>query len=581
MLAQSLPDIERELPESVRGMIERKVAQLGEEDRKLLTAASVQGYEFDSAAVAQVLNLDADEVEERLEKLERVFAFVKLVSEAEFPNRTLTLKYRFVHVLYQNALYATLRMTRKVALSREVAQTLEEFYGAKKTDMASELATLFEAGREFAKAADYFLRAAEHANQLFAPQEAAALARRGIDTLKSLPESPERAQQEIGLQLSLGLSLRTLKGFGAAETSSAYARARELCQQVGDSPQIFPVLFGLWESYQNQAQFEMGMELAKQMLHAAGEDPALQVVAHNAMGDNLTWLGDFITAREHLERGIALYDFDQHRANALLYGYDSGVGCLGFGAIVLWHLGYTEQARTLSDKACEIAAQLSHPASTAYATSFTAWFHRLNGSMQTAQEYAERTITDSVKYDMTIFLAFGEIALGWTYIGQGKVEGGLALARKGGERWRAAGALLGAVWNAGILAEGYGKAGRTAEALALLNDALELAAQTNERFYEAELWRLKGEALLQSEAESSSEAESCFQQAGAIARQQSAKSLELRATMSLARLWRHLGKHKEAYAMLAEIYGWFTEGFDTADLKDAKALLDELQQSKE
>jgi len=576
-LAQALPDIERELPESVRGMIERKIAQLSEEDRKLLTAASVQGYEFDSAVVAQVLNLEADEVEERLEKLERVFAFVKLVSESEFPNRTLTLKYRFIHVLYQNALYNALRITRKATLSREVAQTLEDFYGAKKAEIASELANLFEAGREFSQAADYFLMAAQHANQLFAAQEAAVLARRGIDTLNPLPETSERLQQELSLQLSLGLSLRTVKGFGAEETSRAYARARELCHKIGDSPQLFPVLFGLWESYQNQAQFETGMELAQQMLHAAGEDPALLVIAHNVMGDNLTWLGDFVAARAHIEKGIALYDFEQHHANAALYGYDSGIGCFCFGAIVLWHLGYPDQARTMSDKACEQATQLSHPPSTAFAASFAAWFHRLNGSLQTAQDYAEKTITASVKYDMTIFLAFGKIALGWAYIGQGKIEEGVTFAREGGELWRAAGALLGAVWNMGILAEGYAKAGRTAEALSLLNEALELAAQTNERFYEAELLRLKGELLPKSEASHPpSEAEHYFQQAIEIASRQSAKSFELRAVMSLARLWQRQGKLAEARQMLAGIYGWFTEGFDTADLKEAKALLGEL-----
>jgi serine/threonine protein kinase/predicted ATPase len=577
-LEQTLPDIERELPESVRGMIERKLAQLSEDDRKLLTAASVQGYEFDSAIVAEVLKLEADEVEERLEKLERVFAFVKLTSESEFPNRLLTLRYRFVHVLYQNALYGALRATRKATLSREVAQILEEFQGEKKAAIASELASLFETGREFAKAADYFLVAAEQANQLFAAQEAATLARRGIDALTSLPESPERAQKELGLQLSLGLALRTIKGFGAEETSKAYARARELCHQIGAAPQLFPVLFGLWESYQNQAQFETGMELAKQMMRAAGEDPALLVIAHNVMGDNLTWLGDFPDAREHLEKGIALYDFEQHRANALLYGYDSGIGCLCFGAIVLWHLGYPDQARAMSDRACDLASQLAHPASTAYATSFAAWFHRLNGALQIAQEYAERTITDSVKYDMAIFLAFGEIALGWAYIGQRKIEEGVTLVREGGERWRNCGALLGTVWNWGILAEGYGKAGRTAESLTLLTEALELATKSGERFYEAELLRLKGELLIQSAAQQlPTEAEGCFQQAIEIARRQSAKSLELRATMSLARLWQQQGKATEARQMLAEIYGWFTEGFGTADLKEARALLAELQ----
>src|SRR5262249_34463607 len=191
-LAQTLPDIERELPESVRWMIERKIAQLSEEDRKLLTAASVQGYEFDSAVVAQVLNLDADEVEDRLEKLERVFAFVKLTSEAEFPNRTLTLKYRFVHVLYQNALYAGLRATRKATLSREVAQALEGCYGERNASVANELALLWEAARDYARASDAFLQAARNAAQVNAHREAVQLAGRGLEAARKLPETPER-----------------------------------------------------------------------------------------------------------------------------------------------------------------------------------------------------------------------------------------------------------------------------------------------------------------------------------------------------------------------------------------------------
>mgnify|MGYP002138963200 CR=1 FL=1 len=183
-LEQTLPDIERELPESVRGMIERKIAQLSEDDRKLLTCASVQGYEFDSAVVAQVLNLEADEVEERLEKLERVFAFVKLTSEAEFPNGMLTLKYRFIHVLYQNSLYAGLRATRKASLSAAVAQSLMQFYNQQCAPIAAELASLFETARDWAKAMEFYLLAAQQAAQVVAHNEAVTLARRGLQLLQ-------------------------------------------------------------------------------------------------------------------------------------------------------------------------------------------------------------------------------------------------------------------------------------------------------------------------------------------------------------------------------------------------------------
>ena len=189
VLAQSLPDLQRELPESVRSMIERKIEQLGEEDRRLLVAASVQGSEFEAAVVARALALDAADVEEQLERLERVHAFVRLVGEHEFPDRTLTLRYRFVHVLYQNALYASLRPTRRAALSAAVAQALLGYYGEKGAAVAGELALLWEAARDFARAADCFLLAAQNAARLFANQEAVVLARRGLELLEALPDT--------------------------------------------------------------------------------------------------------------------------------------------------------------------------------------------------------------------------------------------------------------------------------------------------------------------------------------------------------------------------------------------------------
>ncbi len=577
MLASGLPDIERELPESVRGMIERKITQLSEEDHKLLTVASVQGYEFDSAVVAQVLSLDADKIEERLEKLERVFAFVKLTSETEFPNRTLTMRYRFIHVLYQNALYTSLRATRRATLSREVAQTIEGFYGERKASVANELAALYETGREFAKAADYFHLAAEHARQVFAEQEAAALAGRGLEALKSLPDTPERAHQELALQVILGLALRTIKGFSNPETGKAYLRARELCEQIGDTPQLFPVLFGLWEFDQSTAQLETAIELAQLLLAAAGEDESLRLVAHNVMADQLTWVGRFVDAREHLEQGIALYDSDKHSSNVFTYGYDSGVACLGFGSIVLWHLGYADQALKMSDQARDLAAKLPHPLNLAFAASFAAWFHSLVGSMQTAQKQAEAAIAISEQYDIAMFLAWGKLVKGWAIVSQGDIEVGIALSNQGIDEWRASGTLLASSWCLGILAEGNKKAGRRDESLALLTEALDFASRSGEHFYEAELHRLRGELLLESDdGDSALEAEQCFDRAIDIARQQSAKSFELRASMSLARLWLQQDKRVEAHQMLAEIYGWFTEGFDTTDLRNAKALLDEL-----
>jgi len=297
-LANTLPDIERELPESMRGMIERKIAQLEPEDRKLLTAASVQGYEFDSAVVAQALNLDADEVEERLEKLERVFAFVKLASETELPNGALTLKYRFVHVLYQNALYAGLRATRKATLSREVAQALEGCYGERKASVANELALLWEAARDYVRAADSFLQAARNAAQINSHREAAQLAGRGLDALLKLPETTERDERELGLQLTLGFSLQSDLSWAAPETGVAFNRARRLCEQMGDDPRFFAALVGAWAYHIPRAEFKAAHGLCEQMLQLAeqSQDPVLLVMASQCWAKVHYYQGDLVSS---------------------------------------------------------------------------------------------------------------------------------------------------------------------------------------------------------------------------------------------------------------------------------------------
>jgi predicted ATPase len=246
-LAQSVPDLRRDLPESVRGMIQRKIDQLGEDDRRSLVAASVQGYEFDSAVVARVLDRDAAEVEERLDELDRVHAFVRMVREQEFPDRTLTLRYRFVHVLYQNALYASLGPTRRASLSAAVTQALLGYYGEKSASVAAELALLLEAARDFSRAADYFLVAAQNAAHICANQEAVALARRGLDLLTSLPDTPERAHKELALQLTLGPAYIASRGYAAREVGPVYQRARALCERVGKPPQLFALMLGIWE----------------------------------------------------------------------------------------------------------------------------------------------------------------------------------------------------------------------------------------------------------------------------------------------------------------------------------------------
>ncbi len=579
MLAQTLPDLERELPESVRGMIERKIAQLEPEDHKLLTAASVQGHEFDSAVVAQALSLDADEIEERLEKLERVFAFVKLTSETEFPNRTLTLKYRFVHVLYQNALYAGLRATRKATLSRDVAQALEGCYGERSASVANELALLWEAARESARAADYFLQAARNAAQVNAHREAAQLAERGLEAVLKLPETPERDGRELGLQLARGSSLQSVLSWAAPEAGAAFNRARQLCQQMGDDPRFFAALVGVWAYHNPQAEFETAHGLCKQMLQLAeqSQDPALLVIASMCLAKVHYNQGDLISAQQLGERALALDRREYHEAYLSVHNEDGGTAVRREHSFCLWILGYPDRALALACEAVTLAEQTSHPFSLGAAHytkgAVLAWI----GDWQSSQKEFEKVFALAEEYALGDMLKYATATKALKLAYQERTEESLERAKQAIDSLNAQGVKLSRTRYLAIMGKLFWTSGRRAEGLAAIAEALALVEGAGERCYEAEIWRIKGELLLNAAASNAqAEAESCYRKAIEIARQQSAKMWELRAATSLARLWQQQGKTAEARQMLAEIYGWFTEGFDTADLQKAKALLEKL-----
>jgi len=388
------------------------------------------------------------------------------------------------------------------------------------------------------------------------------------------------------LQIALGVPLVATKGPAAPEVETVYVRARALCQQVGETPQLFPVLRGLWWVYHGRAEVQTAHELGEQLLRLAqrGHDAALLLEAHNALGASLYALGEFASAREHSEQSLALYDAQQHHSLGFLYGLDPGVVCLSRLAVILWPLGYPDQAPQRSHEALTLAQELSHPSSLALALASAGIVHQYRRESQATQEQAEATMTLSDEQGFAFPLALGTMMRGRALVEQGRREEGIAQMRQGLVAWQATGAKLGRPTTLAMLAEAYGKGGQAEEGLTLLAEALAAVQETGERFREAELYRLKGELTLQKfQVQDSpgscvrgpeSEAEKCFLKAIEVARRQQAKSLELRAVMSLSRLWQQQGKKDEARKPLAEIYSWFTEGFDTADLKEAKALLE-------
>jgi predicted ATPase len=415
-----------------------------------------------------------------------------------------------------------------------------------------------------------------------------------LELIEAMPDTSERAQQELTLQITLGGPLMATKGYSAPEVEKAYDRARELCRQIGETPQLFLVLIGLAVVHIVRGEFRTAQELTEQMLRLAEstQELGLLVIAHHLLGQTWYFQGEFISARTHLEQGLAVYNFQQHHSLAFLYGTDPGEHCLCFAAYVLWSLGYPDQALRSIHKALALAQQFSHPFNLAFIMNSVVIVHQMRREVQATQEWAEKTLALCHEQGFALLVSIEQVIQGWALAEQGQGEKGTTQIRQGVIAHQATGAVMGRAYYLLLLAEACGKTGEVEEGLDALAEVLDFVEKTGERRHEAELYRLRGQLTLQKLSVVSSqlsvtdprpltpdpqgEAEACFLKALDIARKQQAKSLELRAATSLARLWQQQGKRKEAHQMLAEIYNWFTEGFDTKDLQEAKALLGEL-----
>lgn len=581
-LAQPLAEMRNDLPESVRSMVQRKLDQLNDADRKLLVAASVQGQEFDSAVLARTLGIDPGEIEDRLEALENSHTLVRLVEECELPDRTVTLRYRFVHALYQNALYASLKPTRRASLSSAVAEALLAHHGERASALAVNLALLFEAARDWTRATDYYLVAARNAVQVFANHEAVALARHGLELLGALPDGAERARKELRLQLTLSIPLVYLKTQASPEALATFIRARELCTQLGEEEPLFSVQYGLAWGYYTKGDWGQACQQAQQcwLLAEARQDSVLLLQSHYLMGLVQSQAGEFLSAREHLEQAIAIYSPEQHQFCAFVYGSDPGVYSSSLLSRTLWYLGYPDQAIKVLEETLRLARQIKHPVSQGLALISACSSYRNYRQPQKVREMAGQAIAIGTEHGLTQ-IVFAMIMSGWATVILDDRDAGIAQMQRALDAIRATGTKVTIPSYDLLLAEALGLAGRVIEAIALLDEALAIATQITELHAEAEMFRLKGELLLQQDegttkVAAGDSAEDCFRQAIAIAQRQHARSWELRAVMSLCRLYQRQGRHAEALPMLAKVYDSFSEGFDTADLLDAQSLLAEL-----
>jgi predicted ATPase len=378
--------------------------------------------------------------------------------------------------------------------------------------------------------------------------------------------------------MTLCPALFATKGQASPEVERVYTRALQLCQQVGDTSQRFAVLRGLCMLYNVRPAYQMAYDQGEQLLALAQEqqDPILLLEAHRALGATLLYRGDVAAAQAHLERGIVLYNLQQHSSHALLIGVDSVVSCIVYSAVGLWLLGYPDQSLERMHQAVTLAQVSSHPLTLAWALNWAARFYQCRREVQIVCEHIEASLRICTEHGFAFYVAGGNIIQGWVWAMQGQASAGIVHIQQGLEAWRVAQAEAQVPYMLSLLIEAYEQDEQVEEGLAVLAKALGLVDKNEERVWEAELYRLKGELLLKQAVADEHQAETCFRQALDVARCQEAKSLELRVATGLSRLWQRRGKRSEAYQLLAPVYNWFTEGFDTADLQEARTLLEEL-----
>lgn len=561
---------ETPVPLTIQDVIMSRVNALPVSAREVLLAGAVAGRQFDYQLIARVTGLPDYELMSRLS----ILRYAGLLYERGTSSHS---TYVFKHALIQEACYRSLNQPDCRKYHEKIAQVLEQHSPETASEHPESLGHhLTEAGL-LDQAIPYWQKAAEVAVRRSANVEAVGHLKRALELLSRIPENSETARTELDLQIALGPALMAIKGYTDPDVQEAYAKARTLCQQLGDASGLFEVLRGLWGVYIMRAELQNALELGKQCLALAEHEqsPAFFLWGHQMVGQTATHLGDLISAQEHLDQAIGMYDIRKRRTHRALQ--DPGVACLSYKAPVLWLLGYPEQALAASKKAVALARSLSHPFSLAYALGVGALVCQFCRKPLETFEYAEAARNLGSEQGMLYWSAVGGIVGPWALIERGETRGAIARTRQALADYAATGSFLMRPYWLALLAEALAKEGDVEEGINVLARAEAIVETSGERLCEAELQRLMGELLLAASASNFAQGEACFQRALDTARRQGAKSFELRAALSLSRLWKGQGKDQEASRLLGKVYNSFTEGFDTPDLIDAKTLLDLLK----
>jgi DNA-binding winged helix-turn-helix (wHTH) protein/predicted ATPase len=556
------------MPATLSGSLLARLEPLGAV-KQVAQHAAVIGREFTYALLRDLVPMDEATLQQALAQLVEA----ELVYQHGLPPHA---TYRFKHILIQDAVYATLPVDQRQQAHQRLAQLLVEHVPNLEQTRPDLLAQHYTQAGLLREAIAAWQQAAQYAMQRSAYPETIALLTTAIEVLQRLPETPERQQDDIALHLMLGKARVATQGYAAPEVGQAFWRAHTLCQQNGQTSQSFPALAGLWNYAVVRAELQTARGLAAQCVQLAHHlDTASRCEAQLLCGITAFFQGEFLAARAHFDDFIRGYVPQPQRAHTP--SRPEVVG-LSLAALTAWSLGYPEQAQHLSAQALQRAQGVLHPFSLAYAHVFATWLYEMLADAQTMQAHAQAARTLASEHGFPLWEAMSTVQLGTALSRQGPAASGLRHIRQGLAAFHTTGAKVLRPMLLGLLADTLGRAHQPEEGLSVLTTALEAADQHHERVWSAELHRLYGElVLLTAVPGHAAQAEASFQQALRLAQQQQAKSLELRAAMSLSRLWQQQGRGDAAQQCLADVYAWFTEGFDTADLRAARGLLTTLQ----
>jgi len=613
-----LATIEDTIPEDLQQLITKQVETLEVEDQQMFAVASVSGLTFTAAEVAAGCKLELEVVEEACEQLAQQGQVIEGGTLEEWPDGTLTARYGFRHALFRDVLYQRLGNRRRLQLHRAIAERLEAGYGERAPEIASRLAGHFTQGHDYRKGATYRQLAAGSALRLSAYREAITHCQQGLELLAYVPEASARDQQELAIRMSLHVALGAVHGMGAQEVEENLKQAQELARKVNDEKTLISAVVALGRLYVVRSDRAGALRIAEEdsRLVEHVRASALAIQLHMQLGTIHTFRAEYAQARAYQTQALTLYAAAEHESLIFSSGLDPLVIVHSLFGLGLWLAGWPDQSKQQQHHLLTHASQFADALSNVVASTNAAILALLRGEFSEAHYHANQGTCLATKLDTPMFNVMGMVVQDCLAVRDGDLETGIDALKKTLQDYRATGTHNLLSFFLSFLAEALSRCGKSEEAFATVAEALTLTATNLEVFWEAEVYRLKGEITLQQcgvrRAESrqvkakqkakgkgqkkssvvsaqlsvpssqpltprtQAEAEECFHRALEIARRQEAKSLELRAVMSLSRLWQQQGKQKEPHHMLSEIYNWFTEGFDTKDLREAKALLAEL-----